>query len=595
MAERKLGQLLLHPKSFAEGVGWQDFLAGHGMDSTLVRRVRFYLTGGLASDELPAVKRTAEREFRLLQGIHHPGIARAVDLVEHPLGPAVVFEHDKESERLDQWLVGRQEKLTLAQKLRLVQDLAEIVDYAHSRRLAHRALHPGAVFVSKPESAAPTLVVTDWQTGGRLPGSTQLSSLGDSAGLELLFSDESRRYQAPEAHGPHKVAGTQLDVFSLGAVAFRLFTGKAPAATPEQLAALVRDSGLTLTALLDGLPESLVTLVYDATRGDPARRITSVAEFRKRLDRVWEELTAPEPEPVIDPLEARPGDVLDGGLTVRRRLGSGSTATALLVARESDGRTLVLKVARDERHAERLAAEAEVLRGLQHWQVASLVDGPVTVGPRTALVLDSAGDRTLAEELQGGRLALDLLERYGRDLLDIVTFLEGQAVWHRDIKPANLAARPRPADSQQHLCVFDFSMATTPATELTAGTVPYLDPFLGPAAPDALRRGGGTVRRGGDAVRDGHGHVAALGGQREPGGGQRRGDAAGVVVRPGGGRPAGGLLRPRAGPGRVGPVRHGRGDGRRLAAAVRRRTAGRHRPAGRRPLWTGMRRWSRWS
>ena len=125
--------------------------------------------------------------------------------------------------------------------------------------------------------------------------------------------------------------------------------------------------------------------------------------------------------------------------------------------------------------------------------------------------MESAGARTLAEELHGGRLALDLLERYGRDLLDIVNFLDGQGVWHRDLKPANLAARPRPKDKQPHLCVFDFSLAAAPADQLGAGTVAYLDPFLGP--PRRLRYDAAAERFAAavDALRDGDGRAAPLG------------------------------------------------------------------------------------
>ncbi len=480
--DRKVGQLLLYPKPFAEGNGWQDYLAGHTMDTSTYRRVRFYLTSRAADEDLVVIRRAADREFRLLQGMYHPGIPRALDLVDHAWGPAVVFDHEQAWERFDQWLTRRGAGLTLAQRLTLVQDLAEIVDYAHSRRLAHRALNPRAIFVANPDQPRPSLVVTDWQTGGRLAGATQVTRLStstDGAGLELFFDDETRRYQAPEATSADRVPGTQLDVFSLGALTYRIFAGDAPATTAEELVAAVRDAGLNLSAVVDGAPLRLATLVYDATRGDPAQRIGSVAQFRADLDKVWDELTAPEPEPVIDPLKAHKGDRLDGGLTVVRRLGSGATATALLV-RTDDDRELVLKVARDEQHAERLAAEAGVLAKLGHWQVAALVQGPVTVGERTALLLESAGARTLAEDLQDGRLALELLERYGKDLLDIVTLLDGHGVWHRDIKPANLAARPRPKDKQPHLCVFDFSLAEAPADQLTAGTVPYLDPFLGP-------------------------------------------------------------------------------------------------------------------
>lgn len=489
VADRKVGQLLLHPRPFAEGLGWQDFLAGHAMDTSLVRRVRFYLTSRAAEHEVPVIRRAAEREFRLLQGIHHPGVARAHDLVEHAWGPAVVFDHQQDWVRLDQWLVRRGDSLTLAQRLQLVQDLAEIIDYAHSRRLAHRALSPRAVYVGDPEGSRPTLVVTDWQTGGRLAGTTRVTRLGpssDPASLELFFDDEVRRYQAPEAGNATRLPGHQLDVFSLGALAYRIVAGTAPAATPEELVAAVRDSGLHLDAAVDGMPHTLVTLVYDATRGDPAQRLSGVSAIRDRLEKVWEELTAPEPEPVADPLSAHRGDLLDGGLEVKERLGSGATAVALLVQRVGeDSRDLVLKVARDEQHEERLTAEARTLGRLKHHQVAALVEGPVRVGGRTALLMESAGQRTLAEELRSGRLAIDLLERYGRDLLDIVDYLDGQGVWHRDLKPANLAARPRPKDKQPHLCVFDFSLSSTPADQIGAGTVGYLDPFLGP--PRRLR------------------------------------------------------------------------------------------------------------
>ena len=480
--DRKVGQLLLLPKPFAEGNGWQDYLAAHTMDTSRFRRVRFYLTNRATDEELPVIRRAAEREFRLLQGMYHPGIPRAVDLVDHAWGPAVVFDHERDWERLDQWLARRGAGLTLAQRLTLVQDLAEIVDYAHSRRLAHRALNSRTIFVTNPDLPRPALVITDWQTGGRLSGATQVTRLStstDGAGLELFFDDETRRYQAPEATSADRVPGTQLDVFSLGALAYRVFAGDAPAASAEELVAAVREAGLNLAAVVDGVPHSLATLVYDATRGDPAQRIPSVGQFRADLDKVWDELTAPEPEPVVDPLKAHKGDRLDGGLTVVRRLGTGATATAFLVKTDDD-RELVLKIARDEQHADRLAAEARALGKLGHWQVAALVAGPVTIGERTALLLESAGPRTLAEDLHDGRLALELLERYGKDLLDIVTLLDGHGVWHRDIKPANLAARPRPKDKQPHLCVFDFSLAEAPTDQLTAGTVPYLDPFLGP-------------------------------------------------------------------------------------------------------------------
>ncbi|MFC0532818.1 BREX system serine/threonine kinase PglW [Phytohabitans kaempferiae] len=517
VADRTIGQLLLQPKPYAEGMGWQDFLADHKIDTSLVRRVRFYLTSKASADDRDIIQRAAEREFRLLQGIHHPGIAHATDLVDHEFGPAVVFEHDRDAVRLDHWLAEQGDKLTLEQRLNVVRDLAEIVQYAHSRHLVHRGLNPRSILVCDASKTRPRLVVTDWQTGGRIgTTTTQATLLGGTQHLDQLADDVSRLYQAPELTTNPNAPGHLLDIFALGALAYLIIAGQPPARTAAELHATITELGsLQLSAAADGVPTMLDYLVADATMGNTADRTVSVTQFLEHLDEVEDELTTPEPAEVVDPLEARGGEVLDSGLVVERRLGSGATATALLVRREGDDRPLVLKVARDEDKRQRLEDEAARLRGLKHWQVAQLVQGTVTVGHRTALLLEYAGEPTLAEELQShGRLSLDLLERYGRDLLDIVAFLDGQGATHRDIKPANLAARPRPKDKQPHLCIFDFSLAATPAEQIGAGTPQYLDPFLGPprrtrfdlaaerfaAAVTLYEMATGTLPRWGDGI-----------------------------------------------------------------------------------------------
>src|SRR5260370_15018012 len=108
-----------------------------------------------------------------------------------------------------------------------------------------------------------------------------------------------------------------------------------------------------------------------------------------------------------------------------------------------------------------------------------MVEGRVDVGGRQALVLESAGDETLAEVLRGReRLSLDLLERWGTDLLEALVALDRTGVDHRDIKPANLGVREGRSDRAKHLVLFDFSLSRAGATAVSAGTPPYLDPFL---------------------------------------------------------------------------------------------------------------------
>lgn len=489
--ERTVGPLLLEPNPYAEGPGWQDYLAARPAQASEVRRVRFYLAGQAAAPDRDMITRAAEREYRILQDIHHDGIVHAVDQVDHEYGPAVVFEHDPESVRLDRWMDEHGAGLTVDQRLALVRQLAETMRYAHSRRLVHRNLNPRSILVRRPDSASPRLVVIDWQTGGRLPGSTSGGSLGGTIHVEQLADEAARVYQAPEISMPEP-RGLPLDVFSLGSIAYLVFSGRPPAVTvAEQRARLTEAGGLDVSAALDAAPPSLVELIYDATDGVVTNRTATVAEFLAGLDRVEEELTAPDPVPQVNPLDARPGDVLEGGFTVVKRLGAGATAVALEVRLDGDapdgvlapiraGQRLVLKVALDEDKAQRLLDEAAVLERLKHYQVAQLLMPPRPVGGRTAMLLEWAGATTLAEHLATGRLNLEGLERYGTDLLDIVRALDALGVMHRDIKPANLAARPRPKDSELHLCVFDFSLAAVPAEQWQAGTQAYRDPFLGP-------------------------------------------------------------------------------------------------------------------
>ena len=179
--------------------------------------------------------------------------------------------------------------------------------------------------------------------------------------------------------------------------------------------------------------------------------------------------------------------MIDGRFLLRRRLGTGSTAVGLLVNDLTVGETSqeserVLKVAIDTSAATRLADEAKVLSGLRNPRLVHLVEGPVEVGGRQALVLESAGDQTLGEVLRDReRLSLDLLERWGTDLLEALVALDRAGVDHRDIKPANLGVkeiREKREDRAKHLVLFDFSLSSAAGTAVTAGTPPYLDPFL---------------------------------------------------------------------------------------------------------------------
>ena len=477
VGDYRLDELLL------EGPSYQDWTAEHVAIEGEKARVRIYgIPHGAADDDRAALQRAARREYQILLDVRHDGIVAAKAYTEHVLGPALVFEHRAGSQRLDHWLAEKGASLDVDMRVHLLRQIAEAVGYAHGKHLIHRALSPQSILVLDPEASLPRVQVFNWQTGARQASDSGTVGPATSGAtrLDALVEDQTWVYMAPEAVTERASAGEQLDVFSLGVIAYHLFAGRPPASSLlDMTERLRREQGLQLSSFLDGAGEHLQLLVQHATYPEVTARLESVREFLDDLERFEEEITRPEERPRPDPLDARPGDEIEHGLVVRRRLGKGATALALLV--ERDEREQVLKVALDPESNGRLEAEAEVLRALRHQFIVELHD-VLRFGDRVGLLMARAGDATLADRLRAeGRLHLELLERFGGDLLTTIDWLETQGVSHRDIKPENLGAAK--IGNQLHLVLFDFSLARTPAENILAGTRDYLDPFLQTRTP----------------------------------------------------------------------------------------------------------------
>jgi serine/threonine protein kinase len=489
----RVGPYELSEKSFDSGPTWEDYLAANpSLPNDYPRRVRVFLTERTATEEdKKSVQRAAHREYLALQGISHDGIVRAEQYSDELLaGPAVVFRHGANWQRLDLYLAGNPD-LELDTRLHMIRQLAEALDHAHRRHLYHRALAPRSVYVEL-DGNYPRLRIADWQVAAR-PGSTTGGASGTRAtstqlpgGAAALLAHIERSagaYLAPEFDVPESPA--LLDVFGLGALSYLILTAQPPAATRGELATrLSQTRALLPSALIDSVSPAMDALVRDATQLSVADRTESVRSFLRSLDRIEEELTAPDPDPQQDPLASGPGDEI-AGWTVLRQLGTGSTSKALLV--QQDGSPdRVFKVSLNEGAARRLDREADQLAPLNDSHVARLLDRPFQAGPdgatRTVIGVEYVGDHTLAEELhQHGPLTIHELERLGEDLFQAMAFLDRRAVWHRDIKPDNLALRELDRKGRE-LVLFDFSLAGTPDSDLIAGTRGYLDPFLGSPA-----------------------------------------------------------------------------------------------------------------
>jgi serine/threonine protein kinase len=462
------------------------------------------------------IKSLLERRWSEVAGANasnRPPFIQPVVFLSDPnldLGSVVVFDHHPDAVRLDHWLASTDD-LDIDDRLSVLRQLAETMKAVHRRKVTHRSLSPDSVLVRPGASgeARWVVLVTDFSLAGRDHPASTAPTTGTRSGtrsgsrfglptaapgdVALLADEAALLFCAPEVATEDDPDGVSLDVFSFGALAYQVLAGQPPGESRDAVRESLRAGrGLQLAAAVPGVADSLHNLVLEATRPLVSDRLTSFDDILAGLDLVEEELTAPtittvdaEPVAEVDPRDAKPGDVLGDGTVVKRRLGRGSTAVALLVDRgeEATPRRVVYKVSLGGDADARLRAEAEVLAGLRHSAVVESID-LIDLAGRPVLVEAVAGSQSLSDELRrNGTPGIEFLERWGSDLLEAVRFLEREGRVHRDIKPDNLGVTEVGPNKEQHLVLFDFSLASARPADIGAGTPPYLEPFLADRNP----------------------------------------------------------------------------------------------------------------
>lgn len=461
---------------------YQEWLGQHVQVQAGPRLIRTYsLHRQFNQEDKQILEQAARREYQILSRLDHPGILQVETMTSAECGPALIYRVTGAVRRLDHFLEENQGRLGMSERLDLLRQMAEAVAYAHRKGVVHRSLAPQSVLVLGEEAgrAGGCLRIYNWQVGVLETNTrkSQASPLSRTLHAEQLLEDASTVYLAPELVAGQFREGPELDIFSLGAIAYTLFTGEPPAGSPLDLNEKLRRGGgfLDVRAVLNSVDPTIVDLVQFSANVDRELR-DDAEQFLRRLDQVEEALTTPEKAEMADPRRARPNDQLGHGLVVKHLLGSGGISKVLEVEIAPE-ETRVLKVTSDPDHNPRLRREYETLRQLSHPGIVK-VHQWFEFGDIVGFTMDRAGDSTLAQRLRrDGTLSIDYLERFGEQLLQIIDYLDQQGVAHRDIKPENIGIGSV-GKGTVRLILFDFSLSQSPPDQLHVGTPPYLDPFL---------------------------------------------------------------------------------------------------------------------
>ena len=257
---------------------------------------------------------------------NHPHVLPVTEDKEHELGPALLFRYyDPSSIRFDHYLSTQCHKLTTTQRLKFLRDIADVIRYSHRKRVIHRSLSPYSILVMKDDGgrseaerqlppgtmtvretsdfddpAQLYLQVYNWQVGARL----QTSVSAPVTQVEDFVESQALVYMSPEAIADPKRVSEASDIFSLGAIAFHLFTSRPPAGSLSELTSILRErKGLSVSAVKDGVGQKLEEFIQWSTHPDALTRIGNVEDFLSMLDEVEDELTAPDQSGIVDPLQ----------------------------------------------------------------------------------------------------------------------------------------------------------------------------------------------------------------------------------------------------------------------------------------------------
>jgi serine/threonine protein kinase len=222
--------------------------------------------------EKPIARERFLREARAMAGVKSDHVVTIHHVTEAEGVPFFVMEL-LEGRPLDQYLESGQ--LTEVDEfLRIAFEVAIGLQAAHARGLIHRDIKPSNIFLESPSGRVKIL---DFGLARPQERITELTRSGDVVG--------SPHYMAPEQAAGESV-DVRADLFSFGAMLFRMTTGKLPFkgnTTYEVLMALATHTPPPLEEMNPQVPGKLSQLVQRLLQKKPSDRPTSIDEVLQDL------------------------------------------------------------------------------------------------------------------------------------------------------------------------------------------------------------------------------------------------------------------------------------------------------------------------
>ena len=210
-------------------------------------------------------------EARTIAGLSHPNLVQIYDTEAAYMTYFIVMEKISGTDLAR--ILKRRKKLSASATMRILNQLIDVLEYAHSQGIVHRDVKPANCMLDES-------------------GVIRLMDFGIAKRIEQTPKKErakvvegTPRYLAPEAAVGRTVDG-RADIYALGVMAFEMVTGEVPFQSDnirDLLKLHVREPPPDITKLAPGLPPGLVEFVNRALIKRPDERLTDWSEIRSLL------------------------------------------------------------------------------------------------------------------------------------------------------------------------------------------------------------------------------------------------------------------------------------------------------------------------
>ncbi len=257
------------------------------------------------------------REAEFAGNLHHRNITTIYDFGLTDEGLPYIVQEFLTGEDLDR-KIKRKDDLPLAWRVRVLADIADGLHYAHTSGIVHRDVKPSNIRILEDG----TVKIMDFGIAKSMVNESTLTQTGITLGTASYLAPEQIRGEPVDA---------RTDIFSLGVLAYELFTFTRPFAGDHistVLYKIMNENPPSPAEVVPGLPPELVAVIEKTLEKDRSNRFSSCAELKASLTAVLEVLSGPVGAP---PRSATGEEPLPSG---PRTFGSARLDERLLVAQK---------------------------------------------------------------------------------------------------------------------------------------------------------------------------------------------------------------------------------------------------------------------